>query len=733
MEEIINIFEQQNYQECILKINAFLLKNDKNIDAYLLLAKCHYQLAVSEQENSENFYLQSFEYFTKVITIDPENIEALLYRTYLCVYNLVANKQAIALQDADVIIKTGNIESKIKGYNYQYMASCALSNSDLAISSLQKSKPLIEDFYKNNASEKAKSLATLELQMGDVFCYLKNDEPHAFTFYENGFNMYPFNYDFNKFLLGLTIKYQKFDTLGKVGNVLCDLINVENDHAFFAVIASETEKILNNGIQDLDIIKIHIRALHNDHDFDDLDLFTMVKKWAVQFPKESFFPEILGSILFYKNSYNEALPHFEKSLSINYKAKVQAKQIICNYYVNKKIEMVTIPKQFVAPLSSYSAGVDLDNLKHNFETDSANFLKICEIQKEFYQNAHYEFCNFFYNNSGNPLSNNEHYFAMNCNNYGIVLGELNQYEVSIPIFETGFQLSPFWQQLNSLAHAQYMSNKYQDCINSIDIMFTRYINYLPLEFYVYNNRILVDCYNQTNQQILAFQIIEKIENEKEFLEIEMFKLKDYTKIWGDLNIILNEKALLIQKNDSTENSILELQKRLATEPDNELIYFMLFQQYHQEKQYDKAVACADNYYQLVKNIDHDSQQTYSYRRGASLRRLNRMQESIADLENAVKLDQNDYWSKHELALSYFYDNQTPKFMPFASWCVKEYVKQDFNWDNEISELTFNLISVYKKENNKKEIMNLVKFILNKDTNNEEAKKLKKEFGGWFGF
>ena len=39
----------------------------------------------------------------------------------------------------------------------------------------------------------------------------------------------------------------------------------------------------------------------------------------------------------------------------------------------------------------------------------------------------------------------------------------------------------------------------------------------------------------------------------------------------------------------------------------------------------------------------------------------------------------------------------------------------------------------KKKTIKKKIMNLVKFILNKDTNNAEAKKLKKVFGGWFGF
>lgn len=733
MEKIIVAFNSGNYNECIAKLKAFILIQDTNADAFSLLGKCNYQLALQDQDTAANSYLLAFDHFSKAIQLAPDCMEARLYRAYLAVYNLVPNQLETGYQDTEVIIEIGNLESKIKGYDYQYLASYYAGKSDLALVSLQKVKPLLEEFYKNNQAERCKEMAMLELKTGDVFYNLKKDELHAYDFYVRGFEIYPYNSGFNKFLYSLALNNKKNETLSKLCNIYIDLSNVENDSDFLPQIVTDLKAIIDSGVHEVSIIKVYVRALHNDPYFDEIELFELIKKWSVKFPTDYYFPGIMGNIMYFKNNYKEALPYFKKALELGFDARIRAKLFICNYKVNKKFEVEAIPNIFVNPISSHSAGIDLDQFKNEFKQGSEKFNVICEVQKQFYENAHNEFCYFYYYNKGNPLSNHNHYFAMNCNNYGIVLGELGKYEESISVFETGYQLSPFWEQLNSLSNAQYVSGKYSDCIVTINKMFSECMNQISLGYYVYYRRILIDCYSNTNQELLAIKEIEVVENEMESIEDDMIRQHDRNKIRIDLDGILNKKALLFEKSHGMQESILALQKRLEENPDNESVYYLLFQQYHKEEQYVEAVGCADNYFQLAKKMDDEELLTYLYRRGASLRHLNRLVESISDLEKAVMLDDDNYWSKHELALAYFQNNDIEKFKPLAHWCINEHVFKNFDWENDVNEIAFYLIEIYKLENNKKEIMNLVKIILKKDPDNNGAKFLKKEYSGWFGF
>lgn len=733
MEEIIIAFNAGNYNESILKLKAFILKEDVNPDAFALLGKCYYQLALQDQDTAATHYLKAFDYFSKTIEVCPDFVEARLYRAYLAVYNLVPNQLETAYHDAEIIVEIGNLESKIKGYDYQYLASYNMGKSDLALASLPKVKPLIEEFYKNDQPERCKELALLEWKTADVFYNLKKDESHGYDFYERGFEYYPNNNNFNKFLFTLAIKNKKYETLAKVANVIIDLSNVENDSEFLPEMTVDLKAIIDSGVEEVSIFKAYVRLLHNDPYFDEIELFTLINDCTNQFPTDYYFPGIMGNIMYFKNNYKEALPYFKKALELGFDARIRAKLFICNYKVNKKFEVEAIPNVFVNPISSHSAGIDLDQFKNEFKQGSEKFNVICEVQKQFYENAHNEFCYFYSYNKGNPLSNHTHYFAMNCNNYGIVLGELGRYEESISIFETGYQLSPFWEQLNSLSNAQYVSGKYSDCIVTINKMFSECMNQISLGYYVYYRRILIDCYSNTNQELLAIKEIEAVENEIKSIEDDMIRQHDKNKIRIDLDSILNKKALLIEKSHGMQESILVLEKRLEENPDNESVYYLLFQQYHKEEQYVEAVGCADNYFQLAKKMDNEELLTYLYRRGASLRHLNRLEESISDLEKAVMLDDDNYWSKHELALAYFQNNEIEKFKPLAHWCINEHVCKNFDWENDVNEIAFYLIEIYKLENNKKEIMNLVKIVLKKDPDNKEAKLLKKEYSGWFGF
>ena len=733
MEKFEALYAAQNYEECILQLKDFVLHNNNNFEAYLLLAKSYYQLAMYDQNNTDEHYLNSFENFSKTINLNPENIEALLYRAYLSVYNLVPNKNEIALQDIDVVLKVGDLQNKITAYSYQYLASYNLSKSDLAISSLQNVKPFLSQVYQNIHSERLKSLANVEMQMGDVYLYLKNEESLALSFYEKSFDLYPYNQIFNEFLFHFAVKNNKISTIAKVGNLLIDTMIQESADYFLIDIITVSTKLINDGIDDFGIIKLYIRALHNDDGYDDLELFTTVKNYANRFPEKMFFQSILGNILYFKESYHEALPYYEKALNLEYDTRVQSKIIICRYHIYNEIITFTLPDQFIEPSENLTAGRDLMFLGDAIGEDDECYIKICEAETQFYYNAHVQFYDFFYGNIGSPLANRAYIFAMNCNNYACALHKTGQNEFAIPILEMAIEKHPFGELYRILAIVQYFNTNYLECIITINKYFDDYADEVATIDYVYLYHKLVYCYHFTNQPNMILQVVEKLEGEMPELEAALKEVEAERGTWGDLNDILNHKAFVLIDTQGMESSITSLEKRLESDADNENVYYALFQQFHIDKQYENAVACADNYRQTTSDTDDHSQQIYFYRRGSSLRHLNRLEEAILDLKKAIEIEDNDVRYLNELALCYLKTNETEKFIDVAIESINIYINNDFELDEHIIKIIFHIIDLYRLDKNKKEIKNLIKFILYKEPTNAEALKLKKEFSGLFGF
>jgi tetratricopeptide (TPR) repeat protein len=737
MEEIIRLYNDGRFKECITQLQRLMLQDDNNADMLCWLGKSYFQLARIEQKNASKHYTEAYNNFSKAIENKNDLLEAYLYRAYLVCYDCVVADKSVALQDAKNIIHFGNIESKIKGLDYQFIASYNMGNAALAIESLEKEKPLITEHYKDNQPERLKSLSLLNLQMGDIFSRLQQNEEKALQFYETGFNDYPYNTAFNEHLFSLAIKHKQYGLAGKAANSIINTIGVDNNTAFLKnIIENGSSAINNNGATDVDFIKSYLRALHNDLNLNQLEVLKLVNKWAPSFPNNLFFPKLAGNILYYEGRYAEAIPYYKKAMQLGFDPRMLVNFIISNYYATKKLLTLSIPtNDTISPLETYSAGCDLEEFKNNFHTRTKEWLQVVEMQKILYENAHHEFCKFYYYNKGLPAANHQHYFAMNCNNYGIVLGNLNKHEEAIPIFITGYQLSPFWEQLNSLSQAQFNAERYDDCISTLNKIFDQYNQTISTYHYVLYKRELITCYRHTGQFNIALDIIRELEEEQFQILEDSAHDDNVADIMKEIQIAFNEKSLIVSSTKDAKAGMRDLQKRLEEEPDNEMVYFMLFQQYHINKDYAQSVACADNYFQLIdkENVQPKDLIDYYYRRGSSLRKLRRLEEAIADLNKGLELQPGDYWCKHELGLAYYQNNQSSQFEPIGNWCIAEYQRNNFEWDDEIAEVAFALIEVYKISNSKKEIMRIVKFILEKDPKNEEAKKLKKEYGSWFAF
>lgn len=732
MEPIILLYEQEDYANCILAINQYHLQNDGLSTTYLLLGKCNYQLANQNEEPA--FYEKSFDHFSEAITLDHNLLEARLYRAYLGLYNL-QNKLITVLEDSDFIIQNGNNESKAKAFQYQFEAAYTLKNHTLAIESLQQTKPLIQQFYKDNQPQRLKELALLELRMGDVFLNLKNDEAHAVSFYENGFNYYCFNTSFNHFFINILIRQKKYDMAAKVANSIFSALAMDGGYEQVPVILEQFGSWLTEGLKHRGIAKMYLRAMRNNSEIDQSAVLLEAKKLHNAYPNEYYFPFTIGSILFELKNYKEALPYLEKAMLLEYNPRVLAFLIQVNYKLFKKTIPLPKPPENTDPVEAYSAGVDIHSFIAMFETDSDKWRAAIGCQVYFYANAYAEFVRFFYSNNGTSAANHVHYFAMNCNNYGIALNSVGRHEEAIPIHKTGYALSPFWEQINSLSESEYKAGKYLDCLQTLQKIYTDYNDSVSMYHHLDYQLKMLRCYLQTQQTEQALNVINNIELEEPeiYAAAKLLDSAEAKFVLDSYNIILNEKSVLIQQMEGAESSIEALLKRLQTDPDNASVYYMLHQQYHIAGLYQKSVDCAVNYFQIkgTEKIDGVVLQNIFYRKGASFRHLKRYAESIESLTKAIDIDAEHYWSRHELALVYFETGDTLRFKEYGQWCIDQYVQNNFNWHAPIAEIAYALAEVYKGERNKKEIKKLTAFILDKDPGNTVAKLLKKEFGGWF--
>ena len=732
MQQFLILFEQQKYTECIFALSQYNLQNNPVADTYLLLAKCNYQLGLVNQEVL--FYQQSFKDLSKALLLNNQLLEARLYRAYLAIYCLNDGLQT-AFEDSAFIIQNANDESKTKGLQYQFDAAYAVGNNELAIESLQQTKPLIKIFYKDNQPQRLQELSLLEMRMGDVFLNLKNDEEHALSFYEKGFNYYSFNTPFNHFFINILIKHKKYEAAARVAGSILDALAMDGGHEQIPVIIKQFGNWLSQGLVHRGIAKMYIRAMRNSSETDQLDILSKAKELQKIYPDEYYFPHSIGSILYDFGNYKEALPYLEKAISLEYSSLLLVYLIQAHYKVHKQLVKLPKPPINNDPIEAYSAGININFFTGMFEEESDKWraAKGCEVY--FYANAHEEFGRFFYSNTGTPMANNVHYFAMNCTNYGVALTSVGRFTEAIPIHKTGYALSPFWEQINSLANAEYKAEKYVDCLSTIQTIYNEYSNVISMYYHINYQVMLVRCNLHTKQPQQALTIINNLElQEAEIFEaLNGLNVAEARFIKESYNNILNEKAILLQQTEGIENALESLQKRLESDPDNAIVYYMLLQQYHIGEQYKNAVDCTENYFQLV-NIEKESPevlQNIYYRNGASLRHLKRYEESIENLQKAVKLNAIHYWSRHELGLAFFESGNMIQFKIYGHWCINQYLQNDFNWDQKIAEVAFALIEVYRAEKNKKEIQKLADFILKKDSKNINATLIKKEFSRWF--
>ena len=726
----LDLFNQQNYNDAIVHLNNLIISNNDNIDAYNLRGKCWYYAAhhADSAEQQERFMQSAADDFTVVINAQPHQKEALMYRAYIHA-NEIDDKQQILLQDAQQLIFLNDEECLLKGYDYAAVANFEMNEPDEALKYLQLFQKQNEKFYANNKPELAQKLNECFSRIGDVYADLKSDVATAIKYYEEAYEQYPYNHYFNYAagIFALDNGYHNF-----AGIALDQFAAMYQVHSYGHLLDDVHSKLkaayptsnFNENIANA------LLLYNRMFEADILEQISFAKDCIKLNANNGKAYHYLGSVLFDEQKYKDCIPHFEKAIANNGFAISYARYLICIFENGSKIQDATKQiEKYDDVIDLYTAGTIINSHSFNNNVEiKNNYLLV------FYKKAYDLFTYYYYYNKGNAMSNNEHYYAMLCNNYGIALANANKFADAIPIHKTGFKHSPFWEQLNSLSHAQTRVNDWSGVVETCNTAMERFAQNLPLQYYVLFYVRIIKAYNQLRQFDKAKEMIASINSEKtDIISACGNDAYVYKEVQEYYSAILAE-SLVKDDNANSASKLAEIKIMEAAvneNPEDKQSVFMLLQYYTLEGMYEKALGSCAYYLNLCDgDISNLNLQITHHMQGQSLFKLNRYDEALVQLHKAEKLDPSYYWNKHYQCISYFKLKNSKEGRAHGWKCIMQYSKE-FTYDKDIDEVVNLMVDDMISKNDKKEIKTLITNIADISESQKKVKELKKQHGGSF--
>lgn len=751
LEHLQSLYNENKIQECIEATNAFLLFNEENAEALLLKAKCEYELAQG-CEIEEDFIAMSnkaYSSFIRVLEVMPENESALIFAAYINVFILKSN----FLQAIDFCERLKNSEDfdvRLKAISYKQEAYFATKDADNALATMDELIELNKIKFQDDRSKLDKELAGCYTRKAYIYWGLKKDNLKALKVYTESFEYDHMDGGLYCFIANLAFDNNDYVIGGKaMSKTFFTCINVSEDDLLS--LYDRTVKLIENGIENKEMIfGVFIALMKMGHTIfgDDrtIEILQLSKKYIAKYPDWYVPYHYAGGILYFEKSYSEAHPYLKKSIELGGRALGLQRFLETEYYLTDKFPEI---KQWPDDLANeyYYAGVHFCEFEEAIN-DSSKTIELLQLRKTFYEKSYSGFYDYFYKGEGSSTINDIHTFAMCCNNYGIVLGELGEFEKAIEVHELGYSLSPFWEQLNSWGTALMDLELYEKAIEIFTEATSYTSEYLPFDYYLkMKGEILTATYklgNSDNAQELLNNIQAEYESFIESNKDELSKeeLLDYEEIYIPIQNIRSH--LLLDSNDY-QTLIDEWTEQLQKNPDNASAYYKLMPLYNEIGDFKNVIACADNYLAIKgESIEPSNLARVYHLKGLANIKLDNLAEGLDYLQKLLAINNDGYqltpsgemFVYYYLTIATYYLQHWEDCKKYAKEVMNCYNKNEWGYEEELSVAMIYYADACKVTGQNDIAIKTIKNLLIQEPDNAEALRRKKEWaekGGLFSF
>lgn len=754
LDEIERLYIEGAYTEAITKLETFLQDYPENVRGWDLLGLSQLENArgTSNRDLAVAMYEAAYEAFSQVLALDPVHQDARLHRALMGA-NVLTDREDETINDCNVLMEIGDAELTTRALLYRFQVWVMKNETDKAVADMQRSLEIYQELYANDLPQRNLAEFQCYTRIGDVYYHMEN-KPAALENYKRAFNSAVFN---NRLYSTISFALDMAD-YDFVADMLQVALSAGDSPEDMLRLLKQVQQLLNEGVRNANLAREFCKGTTefwhhfygDDHSEGTLEQISAGKKFIAQYPEEAYFYHYTATAFFNIDSYTEALPWYEKSLAL----RPYPYSIVRWYYTSFKVTG-HFPESWpdidhAVPYDWYAAGVILSEaLQH--ENDPAVKQAATRLKRAVYKKAFDLYHAYWYENRGSSAAGQSHHFAMCCNNYGISLYELGIYAEAAHVHTIGYNLSPFWEQLESRADAWHSMGRLAEAIADRRTILDHYRDLLPLMYYVSIHERMIDDLCTLERYDEALELYEKILNEYDsWIVGDMEELDEYDRntITYNIDRIKTGRAFIRTNsaNDLNER-ILALETHLTEKPDDSDAYFNLMYLYFDNAQYEHCIGAINNRISIgsIEKLPVISQMKIYYFRGKANLKLERYKAAIADMEQTLRImaggNENDNSPNYRfgvyafLAEAWLGEKDYEQCLLYGRQCLDIYVANNWAWDRECSAIRYTMALAYEAQDNITSCKKMIDLILENDPGFQPAAEKKNQLrgGGLFSF
>ncbi|MFY0253524.1 hypothetical protein ACDQ55_06150 [Chitinophaga sp. 30R24] len=755
LDELERLYNEQAYTEVITQLEIYLQDEPESARGWQLLGLSQLEnaKATDNRDLSAAMYNAAYEAFTQVLTIDPHHQEARIQRAYMGA-NLLSDKGDDTINDCNLLITNGDDEVTAKALLYRFQVWILKNEHEKALEDMQRSLLVYNSLYADDLPQLNVARFQCYTRIGDVYYHTEN-RPLALAYYKKAFQYTVFN---NRLLTTtwFALDMADYDFAAQMLQIMISI--GENTPESMLRLLRHIQQQFNNGLRHASLAREFCKGttefwsdFYGDNEEEGtLEQISAGKNYIALYPEEAYFYHYTATAFFNIGSYAEALPWYEKALAIKPYPYTIARWYYASYKVNGTFPQTWQETDHTIPYDWYVAGVILSE---NLQQEKKNQVRInaLPLKKFLYKKAFDLYYAYWYDNTGSSYAGHPHHFAMCCNNYGIALYEGGIFAEAIHVHTVGYNMSPFWEQLESRADAYHSIGKLAEAIADRRTIIDNFMDTLPLTYYVSIHERMIDDLCSLELHPEALELYEKILEEYNSWiarDMEELSANERETITYNIDRIKTGRAFIrTNSEDDLSERILALENHLMEKPDDSDAYFNLMYLYFDNEQYEHCIGAINNRISIggIEKLPVLSQMKIYYFRGKAALKLARYKATIADMQHTLRImgsgDPADNAPNYRfgvyafLAEAHLGEKEYDQCLAYGILCLDIYVVNNWSWDTEISAIRYAMALAYEGKGDISACKKMVNQILAHDPGYPPAVEKKNQLrgGGLFSF
>lgn len=174
-----------------------------------------------------------------------------------------------------------------------------------------------------------------------------------------------------------------------------------------------------------------------------------------------------GSAFYWLNQWEEALPYYEKALSLIHSPTLQVRLFTIHNKENTNPDflLLDVNPETSEAMEAYNAGVEINRILNQYPQMSAfEKERLTQLKRDCYTVAYYLYHKALIERSGDPYNEDHHTFAMCCNNVAAELINQEKYDKAITVTTEGMEFSYFMYILQNRFYAHFEAGYFKEAV-----------------------------------------------------------------------------------------------------------------------------------------------------------------------------------------------------------------------------------------------------------------------------